>query len=63
MERAVHLALPVSLWMVMQVVEQGQCIREKSMVQTAVRQVQPWAMSRPRMAPRSGSSESVPSAR
>ena len=36
MESRVHLALFVSLPMVRQVVEQGQCIREKSMVHTAV---------------------------
>ena len=38
--RAVHFQLPVSLWMVMRVVEQGQCIREKSITLIAVTQVQ-----------------------
>ena len=37
----VHLRLPDSLRMVRRVVVQGQCIREKSMVLTAVIQVQP----------------------
>ena len=32
MERSIHLKLPVSLRMVRQVVAQGQCISEKSMV-------------------------------
>ena len=45
----------VSLKMVRQVVEQGKCSREKSMVQSAVRAVQPLAA---RM-PRSSSSEPV----
>ena len=40
-ETAVHLRLPDSFLMVMQAVPQGQCINEKSMVQTAVSQVQP----------------------
>ena len=42
-EAAVHLRLWVSFLMVMRVVEQGQCIREKSMVHTAVSQVQPFS--------------------
>ena len=39
--RAVHFKLPVSFLMVRSVVEQGQCIREKSIVLMAVIQVQP----------------------
>ena len=42
---AVHFQLPVSLWMVRQVVEQGQCSREKSIVHTAVSHVHPLATS------------------
>ena len=42
-ETAVHFQLCVSLRMVRQVVEQGQCISEKSIVHTAVSQVQPWS--------------------
>lgn len=41
---AVHFKLPVSLRMVSRVVEQGQCIREKTAVQRAVVQVQPFAL-------------------
>lgn len=40
-EMAVHLILCVSFFIVRQVVEQGQCINEKSITQTAVSQVQP----------------------
>ena len=40
-DMAVHFRLPDSLRMVRRVVVQGQCIREKSMVLTAVIQVQP----------------------
>lgn len=39
---AVHFQLFVSFFMVSNVVEQGQCIRENNMVLTAVIQVQPW---------------------
>ena len=39
--RKVHFRLPVSFFMVSRVVEQGQCMREKVMVQMAVTQVQP----------------------
>ncbi len=42
-ETAVHFMLCVSFLMVRQVVEQGQCIKENSMVLTAVIQVQPFA--------------------
>ena len=42
-EAKTHFQPPVSRWMVRRVVEQGQCISEKSMVQTAVTQVQPLA--------------------
>lgn len=38
----VHLKLPVSLRIVRQVVEHGQCIRQKSMVEIAVIEVHPW---------------------
>lgn len=39
---AVHFQLFVSFFMVSNVVEQGQCMRENNMVLTAVIQVQPW---------------------
>lgn len=39
---AVHFRLPVSFLIVISVVEQGQCIKEKIMVQTAVMGVQPF---------------------
>ena len=45
MARPVHLRLPVSFQMVMQVVEQGQWKSEKSMTHRAVVQVQPLAVS------------------
>ena len=61
--RTVHFQLPLSLWMVMQVVEQGQCTREKSMVHTAVSQVQPWAVRTYRKAFRSDSSRRLPAER
>ena len=41
MERNVHLKLAHSFFIVRQVVEQGQCIKQKSDVQRAVSQVQP----------------------
>ena len=41
-ETSVHLRLRVSFLIVKHVVPQGQCIRENSMTQTAVTQVQPW---------------------
>lgn len=44
--RAVHLKLLVSLAMVMSVVEQGQCIIKKSIVETAVVMVQPLLIKR-----------------
>ena len=44
-EMAVHFRLFVSFPMVIQVVEQGQCISEKSITLTAVTQVQPLADS------------------
>ena len=45
METRVHLRLPVSFFMVMQVVAQGQCIRENSSMETAVVQLQPFCTS------------------
>ena len=45
-EATVHFTLWVSFFIVRQVVEQGQCIRENSMVLTAVIQVQPWLTRR-----------------
>ena len=60
MESRVHLALFVSLPMVRQVVEQGQCIREKSMVHTAVSQVQPWSTRSCRRASRLSNSSRLP---
>lgn len=44
-ESAVHLKLPVSFLIVRQVVAHGKCMREKSMVHTAVTQVHPFASS------------------
>ena len=43
---AVHRMLPVSFFMVRQVVEQGQCIRENRIMETAVAHVQPWEVRR-----------------
>ncbi len=43
MDTAVHFRLPVSLYMVRQVVEQGQWKRQKIIRQTGVTAVQPWA--------------------
>ena len=40
-ETIVHFQLPVSFFIVSRVVEQGQCMREKSMVLMAVSHVQP----------------------
>ena len=42
--RRVHFMLPVSFFMVIRVVEQGQCISEKRMKHIAVADVQPFAM-------------------
>ena len=61
-DAAVHLRLAVSLCIVMQVVEQGQCIRENSMVHTAVTGVQPFAVSRVCISDRLPISVSVPPA-
>lgn len=44
-ETRVHLRLPVSFFMVRQVVAQGQCIRENSSMDTAVVQLQPFCSS------------------
>ena len=41
-EKSVHLTLAVSFFIVSTVVEQGQCIREKIIVQAAVTGVQPF---------------------
>ena len=46
----VHLALPVSFFMVRQVVEQGQWNREKMAMQTAVFTVHPWVVKRDKRA-------------
>lgn len=40
-DKSVHLRLPVSFLIVRHVVEHGQCIREKSIVQIAVNVVHP----------------------
>ena len=45
-ETAVHFQDPVSFFMVQTVVEQGQWNRQKIIIQTAVRGVQPWAARR-----------------
>ena len=45
-ERTVHLKLLHSFFIVKQVVEQGQCIRQNSEVQRAVNQVQPLSINR-----------------
>ena len=47
-ETMVHLKLPLSFWMVMSVVEHGQCIRIKTTAHIAVVMVQPLA---PRIEP------------
>ncbi len=60
--RTVHLRLPVSFFMVRRVVEQGQCIREKSMVQIAVTQVQPFATNNVFISARLSSSKMLPCA-
>ena len=62
-ESSIHLTLPVSFRMVRSVVEQGQCMREKSMTLIAVTQVQPLATRSCRMESRFPSSSSVPSER
>lgn len=59
-ETAVHFQLCVSFRMVRQVVEQGQCIREKSMVLTAVTQVQPLDTKRSRKTDKSLISKILP---
>lgn len=62
-EAIVHFTLCVSFLIVRHVVEQGQCIRENSMVLTAVIQVQPWLTSKSRSTDRSLISSRLPSAR
>ena len=57
---AVHFQLPVSFRIVMSVVEQGQCIRQKSMVLTAVIQVHPFAIKSSRIWARLSSSMMLP---
>lgn len=44
-EITVHLALPVSFFIVMSVVAQGQCINENSIILTAVIHVQPFEIN------------------
>lgn len=63
MERSIHLKLPVSLRMVRQVVAQGQCISENSMVLIAVTQVHPFWDSSVHIAWLSPSSSRLPWAR
>lgn len=58
----VHFMLLVSLYIVMHVVEHGQCISEKSMVHSAVIQVQPLCASNSLSAVKSVISISRPSA-
>ena len=62
-ENSAHLMLPVSFFIVIQVVEQGQCIREKSITQIAVTQVQPLLTSNSRITSILPISVSVPVAR
>ena len=63
METAVHLRLPVSFFIVRQVVEQGQCISENSITLTAVIHVQPLAISRFLSSARLDKSMMLPAAR
>lgn len=60
--RAVHFKLPVSFLMVRSVVEQGQCIREKSIVLMAVIQVQPLLTKSSLICERLSSSRMLPCA-
>ena len=57
---AVHFQLPLSFFIVRQVVEQGQCIRENTITHRAVTQVQPLSTSRARRAVGSESSTRLP---
>jgi hypothetical protein len=57
---AVHFRLPVSFFMVRQVVEQGQWKRQKISMHRAVFQVHPLAVSRVRRAAESVISTSMP---
>ena len=57
---AVHFRLPDSLRMVRRVVQWGQCIREKSMVLTAVIQVQPLFTSKSLSCARLSNSRRLP---
>ena len=61
-ERSVHFILPVSFFIVIRVVEQGQCISEKSITFTAVTGVQPLATNKLRVSARPVWSVSVPDA-
>ncbi len=61
--RAVHLALPVSRWMVRRVVEQGQWVSEKRQTEMAVTHVQPFATKRVCIWDRLSSSKILPSQR
>ena len=57
---AVHLRLPVSFFIVRQVVDQGQWNRQKIAMESAVFTVQPWAASRLNSAAWSSISTSTP---
>lgn len=57
---AVYFHPPVSFRMVSSVVEQGQCIREKSSVLTAVAHVQPLAVSSARISGRLSMEKRLP---
>lgn len=59
-ETTVHLRLSVSFLIVINVVEQGQCISEKSITETAVSHVQPFETSSVFNAVRLSNDASVP---
>ena len=59
----VHFQLPVSFLMVRSVVEHGQCMREKSMVHSAVVIVHPWETNSAFISGRLPVSAMLPSAR
>ena len=60
--RSVHFILPVSFFIVIKVVEHGQCIREKMIVFIAVTKVQPLASNISLRMLREGISLTAPSA-
>ena len=62
-ESAVHRQLPVSFRIVSRVVEQGQCMREKAIVQSAVLRLQPLAVKSVFISMRLSVPERLPSAR